>query len=144
MPSRKEKKRRKELLKQYQASHEKGQVSYHRTAGQVPDRRAMEKVAVFFGLILGMGLACLIAKIFVPGSSIWTAAILGALSGGFGGLIGQSFIEGIIVAAMCSVILATFLSLPITASFPVFVQDIAVGWAAGTATGWFLHGLIVR
>ena len=76
MPSRKEKKRRKELLKQYQASHEKGQVSYRRTAGQVPDRRAMEKVAAFFGLILGMGLACLIAKFFVPGSSIWTAAIL--------------------------------------------------------------------
>lgn len=142
MPSRKEKERRKELFKQYQASHAKSQVSHRQTAGQVPDRRAMEKVAAFFGLILGMGIACLIAKFFVPGSSIWAAAIVGALSGGFGGLMGQSFIEGIIVATMCSVILAIFLSVPITASFPVYIQDIAVGWAAGTATGWVFHGLI--
>jgi hypothetical protein len=99
--------------------------------------RKWELCSAATGTLGGAVISVAVAYLFDIASTLWLPAIIGALTGLAGGALGQNFIEGIVVAAISTVMLALLLSLKI--GWPI--NEITVGFFCGSAFGWLTHGI---
>ena len=98
-----------------------------------------EQLAAVIGMFAGAVLSLGVVLSFATNAGLWPAAIVGTVFGLAGGALGQNFIEGVVIAVICTVFVATVAVFP---SMPPLFRELVVGCGVGNAAGWLAHGIL--